>query len=378
MDFTTLGLSQPLVHALSVKEIKEPSEVQGLAIPTIMDGKNSLVQAQTGSGKTLTYLLPIYQMLSQNLSKGNQVMVVVPTRELAMQVHQEVQFLTKNSGIPILSVTLFGDVNINTQMERLKAKPQIVIGTCDRMLALIQRKKVAAHAVKMFVVDEADKLLDKQSIESLKAVRKTCMKFTQTVFVSATYTPQNIKDATEMAPECEIIQTSAKPEIPKTITHQHLICERRDKLDYLRRLLRILNPEKSLIFINDLMDIDMAVEKLKYHGVECACIHSESSKADRQKHLTAFKDGTLKHLVSTDLAARGLHIDDIPYIFHVNIAEDPTDYLHRSGRTGRNGAAGYSISIMTQAEKQNLSKYRSKYGVQSQEIITRENKIIVK
>ncbi len=376
MDFKTMGLSPALISALEKVSITQPTDAQIQAMPLLLEGKDVVLQSQTGSGKTLCYLLPIYQALEGKVEKGAQVMVIVPTKELAMQIHQEVQLLSKNSGIPLVSMPLFGNVNVNTQIERLKTKPQIIIGTCERILSLIQKKKIPAHTVKTFVVDEADKLLDKQAIRSLQAVRKTCMKKTQMVFVSATYLPYHLEQAHLMAPEATVLQANEKMEIPPSIRHQYLVCERRDKLENLRKLIRALNPQKSMIFINDLVEINIAVEKLKYHGFDCACIHSETTKEERQKHLTDFKNGKLKHLVATDLAARGLHIDEVPCIFHVNVAEDPIDYLHRSGRTGRKGADGLSVCIVTPAEAQNLSNYRRKFSIETQEISVREGKIV--
>ncbi len=376
MEFKELGLSQLLVSALAQGDITQPTQSQELATPLILEGKDVILQSKTGSGKTLSYLLPIYERQGEAVDKGAQVIIVVPTKELAMQIHHEVQLLTQRSGIPLRSAVLFGNVNINTQIERLKTKPQIIIGTCDRVLTLIQKKKIPAHLVKTVIVDEADKLLDKQSIEMLKAVRKTCMKQTQMVFVSATFLPQNIKEAIKLAPQAQLVQTQTQAEIPATITHQYLVGDRRDKLENLRKLIRILNPEKSIIFINDLSEINLAVEKLQYHGLDCACIHSESTKEERRTRLAAFKEGKLRHLVATDLAARGLHVDEIPCIFHVDIAEEPTDYLHRAGRTGRNGAEGLSICLPTEGELQWLAKYRSKYKISLEEISTRENHIV--
>ncbi|MFI3313336.1 MAG: DEAD/DEAH box helicase [Eubacteriales bacterium] len=377
MDFKTMGLSDALISALETEGITAPTDAQAQAMPLLMAGKDVVLQSQTGSGKTLCYLLPIYQSLQSKVEKGAQVMVIVPTKELAMQIHQEVQTLSKNSGIPLLSIPLFGNVNVNTQIERLKTKPQIIIGTCERILALVQKKKVPAHTVKTFIVDEADKLLDKQAINALKNVRKTCMKYTQMVFVSATYLPYHLEQAAFLAPEATVIQANETMEIPASICHQYLVCDRRDKLENLRKLIRAIDPPKSMIFINDLVEINIAVEKLKYHEFDCACIHSETTKEQRQKHLTAFKNGKLKHLVATDLAARGLHIDEVPCIFHVNVAEDPIDYLHRSGRTGRNGADGLSVCILTPAELPNLANYKRKFSIETQEVTTREGKLIL-
>ncbi len=376
MNFKELGLSDQLISALNQVAITQPTEAQEGAIPAILAGKDVILQSKTGSGKTLSYLLPLYQRQGEVVEKGAQAIILVPTKELAMQIHHEVQQLTEHSGIPLQSVVLFGNVNINTQIDRLKNKPQIIIGTCDRILTLIQKKKIAAHLVKTFIVDEADKLVDRQSIDMLKAVRKTCMKQTQMVFVSATFLPQNIQVMEKMGESPILIQTSQQAEIPTSITHQYMVCDRRDKLENLRKFIRILNPKQSIIFINDLGEINLAVEKLQYHGLDCACIHSESTKEERRTRLTAFKEGKLRHLVATDLAARGLHVDDVPCIFHVDIAQEPTDYLHRAGRTGRNGAEGLSICLVTEGELQWLSKYRSKFKIELTEIAPKEDKVI--
>ncbi|MFI3250463.1 MAG: DEAD/DEAH box helicase [Eubacteriales bacterium] len=375
MQFQELGLTQPLLGGLS--QYPSATPVQEGVIPPMLAGKDVIAQWQTGSGKTLAYLLPLYQRQEAVIPKGAQAIILVPTRELAMQIHHEVQRLSRESGIGLQSVVLFGNVNINTQIERLKEKPQIIIGTCERVLALIQKKKIAAHTVKTFLVDEADKLLDKQSISALKAVRKTCMKDTQTVMVSATFAPEEMEAALKMTHD-PVVLRSSESEIPPTITHQFLVCDKRDKLDNLRRLIRIMEPPKSMIFINDLEQINLAVQKLQYHEVPCDCIHSDSSKEERRRHLTDFKEGKLQHLVTTDLGARGLHIDDVPLIFHVDIAESPTDYLHRAGRTGRSGKDGLSICFISPHEEVFLKKYRSKLGVQFEEIATREGEIYKK
>lgn len=375
MTFEFLGLNQTLCTALQSHNITAPTAVQQQGLVPILQGKDTIIQWQTGSGKTLTYLLPLYQNQGEVVEKGAQAIILVPTRELAMQVHHEVAMLSEASGIPLKSAVLFGNVNINTQIERLKEKPQIIIGTCERVLALIQKKKISAHTVKCFIVDEADKLVNKQAIASLRAVRKTCMKFTQSVFVSATYTPEDMARIREMTTDPAIILSEQRDEIPDTITHQFLQCDTRDKLEYLRKLLRILKPERSIIFVNNLEQINLAVEKLKYHGFDCACIHSDSSKQERQAHLTAFKTGKLQHLVTTDLGARGLHVDDVPYIFHIDISEQPTDYLHRAGRTGRTGNLGHSVCLIAPFELELLKKYRAKFGIVWEEIATRENTI---
>lgn len=383
MNFNQLGLSEEIALALSSQNITVPTTIQQLAIVEILKNSNVVIKSQTGSGKTLAYLLPLYQ---RELKKGNQIIIIVPTRELAMQVHNVVTEFSKASSIDLKSAVVFGGVNIKNQIEKLKEKPQIIIGTVDRIYELIKKKKIAVATINTFIVDEADKLVDKQSIADLKAIRKCLLRDIQSIFVSATFSNKNIDQIKEIAPNLQYIQASEAEVVPQNITHLYLTCEGRDKLENLRKLIGIMKPEKSLIFINDLDQINTAVAKLIYHNLNCMSIHSETSKQQRQKGLREFGNGTLKHLVSTDLAARGLHIDDITCVYHMSVAENPSDYLHRAGRTGRNDKNGISLTLASPHEVQFIKKYQSRYGIKVYEIKMRngeityldENKSIVK
>ena len=376
MDFKDIGLRQEIVDALATANIATPTTVQEQAIPMLLQGKDLVMQSQTGSGKTLAYLLPIYQRQTLPVTKGAQAVIIVPTRELAMQVHHEIQTLSASTKIPLVSAVLFGNVNINKQVDKLKEKPQIIIGTSDRILNLIKKKKIPAHTVKTFIVDEADKLLDKQSIEGLKAVRKTFMRDTEAVFVSATFSTQSLEQVKLIAPNCEIVKTQSQHLIPPNISHYYILSEKRDKLEMLRKMIAIMKPEKSVIFINQLDEIYIAVEKMKYHDLDCECIHSDTLKQERQKRLLDFSTGKLNLLIATDLASRGIHIDGVTCVYSVSTAEDPTDYLHRAGRTGRTDKKGMCISTVTANELATLEKYKNKFKINIQEIKMRNNEII--
>ncbi|MEG1782728.1 MAG: DEAD/DEAH box helicase [Oscillospiraceae bacterium] len=375
MEFDTLGVCPQLLQALAAQQITQPTPCQEQALPLLIEKKDVILQAQTGSGKTLCYLLPIYQNIKTPLEGGTQAVIIVPTKELAMQVHNQVKLLSENSGIVLRSAVIFGNVNVNTQIEHLKDKPQIVIGTTERILALIQKKKIQAHSVKTFVVDEADKLLDKQNFDSLSAVRKTMLKDTQNVFVSATMPPKALSQAQLLAPQALIIKNEGKLEVPKNISHYFIISEKRDKLDTFRKLSAILKPTKSIIFINKLGDIQLATEKLKYNKVNCATIHSDSTKLERQKALSSFATGEVSNLVATDLAARGLHVDGVSHIFSIDVSEDPIDYLHRCGRCGREGQPGVSITLASEKELQFLKKYVEYLGIELKGIKMRNGEI---
>lgn len=372
MNFNDLGLDNLIVETLEKQNIKKPTLVQEKCIPEIINGKNIIMKSQTGSGKTFAYLLPIF---NKKLEKGNQVVIIVPTRELAMQVHNVAIDFSKNSGIDTKSAVLFGGVNIKLQIEKLKEKPQIIIGTLDRVIELIKKKKVSAHTVKTLIVDEADKLVDKQSINDLKTLRKCFMRDVQCVFVSATFDKKNIEQIEEIAPNSMLIQMTEKEKVPENIQHFYMVCEKRDKLENLRKLIGIMKPEKSLIFINELDEINTAVAKLNYHKLACVAIHSETTKIQRQNGIKGLANGSLKYLVSTDLASRGLDIDDITCVYHMSVAENPSDYLHRAGRTGRQDASGISLCIATKNEVQFLKKYVARYSISLKEVKMRNGEI---
>ncbi len=362
MEFKKMGLVDSLINGLSKEKINKPTKVQHEVYKKILDGKDLIVQSETGSGKTLAYLVPLYERKDM-VERGNKVIILVPTHELAMQVHRQIERLSKNSGINIKSTPVVGNVNIVRQIENLKEKPQIVVGTAGRILELIKKKKIGAHLVKTIIIDEADKLLDENNIELTKSVIKCTMKERQLLLFSASIPLKTIEAAKLIMKEPQIIKANEKLEIPKNIEHMYFIVERRDKLETMRKLSKILKPKKAMVFINKLSDIEEATQKLKYHQFKAECIHGSNIKADRKKAIDDFKNGKIEFLVATDIAARGIHIDNITTVFNVSIPEEPIDYLHRAGRCGRNGENGLSILIITKEELERIKKYQKSFGI---------------
>ena len=375
MNFEALGLSESIIKGLELQGIDTPTSVQEQSIPKIIENKNLIIQSETGSGKTLAYLLPFYAR-TETIAPVMQVLVVVPTHELAMQIHHQVQTLSKNAEIPIKSAVIFGDVNIKFQLQKLKEKPQIIIGTTGRLIELIQLKKITAHTIKTVVVDEADRMLDINNIERIKVIFKSVMRDTQIIMVSASMPDKAQKLAAEIVRNPEIIRMSRKLEIPENIQHKFIIVDERDKVETLRKLLNILKPKRALAFINRTYDIDIATEKLKYHKINAACIHGRSTKEERQKALAGIATGKLQLLTATDIAARGLHIDDVEVVFSISMPEDPLDYLHRAGRTGRGKATGLSISIVTKQELPLITKYENAFNISVSKIQMHAGEII--
>ncbi|WP_083879866.1 DEAD/DEAH box helicase [Desulfitobacterium dichloroeliminans] len=354
-SFVQLGVHSLLVDALQKEKIIEPTKIQQEAIPLILNNQDVVGQAETGSGKTLAYLLPIIQKIDL-LKKENQALILTPTHELALQVQRQIQSLAEHLGGTITSAAVIGNVNITRQIEKLKEKPQIIVGSAGRILELIQKKKISSQTIKTIVLDEADRLLDEKNLQTVKAVLKTTLKDRQVLLFSATVPPETVKQAADFLKDPAILRVTEKATVTPTIAHQYFLCEQRDKLELLRKLIRHLEPTRALIFINKSEEIEKTVERLKYHGLEAEAISGSADKDKRRQAMENFRNGKTNLLVASDLAARGLDIKNITHIFNLDLPEDPHLYLHRVGRTGRAGQSGVAISLATENEKHFITK----------------------
>ncbi len=349
MTFDSLGLRATLVDALKNENITVPTDVQEKAIPQALKNRDLIVQSETGTGKTLAFLLPLFEKLDFS-KKEMQAIVLVPTHELAIQILRQIERLAGNSDLKANAAPIIGNVNIDRQIEKLKEKPHILVGSPGRILELIKKKKISAHTVKTIVIDEADRLMDDNNAETVKAVIKSTLKERQLMMFSASITNDTVKRASELMKEPEIIRSSQSIVVPDQIRHFCFVAEERDKIEVLRKLVRIMNPEKAIVFVSQGKEIEILAEKLKYHGLKAESIHGASIKLDRKKTMEDFRSGKLQLLVSSDLAARGLHIEGVTHIFNLYMPENAKDYLHRAGRTGRSGNAGNAVSIVTERE----------------------------
>lgn len=362
MTFKELGLQDNLIAALNKQGITEPTSIQEQTYDKIINNANVIARSQTGSGKTLAYLLPIYAKIDENL-KSTQAIILVPTHELAMQVHKQVELLSKNANSSISSAVIIGNANIERQIDALKKKPAIVIGTAGRIHELIKKRKIAAHTTKTIVIDEADRMLDQNNINAVKDVRKTAMRDTQVLLFSASINDKTIKSAHDILTNPVIIQTSEKTNIPTNIERLFLVVEQRDKLEMLRKLAKSINPKKAMVFINKAYDIEEATQKLKYHQYNAECIYGKVDKLKRKNTINAFINGKLQFLIATDIAARGLDIEGVTTIFNISMPEDPKDYLHRAGRCARNNEKGLCVSIITEQELPLIKSYQKAFGI---------------
>lgn len=363
MDFFQLGLKDSLITGLEKEGITEPSAIQCKCFKPVEEGKNVILYAKTGSGKTLAYLLPVYNRQDEELQKGMEVIILVPTHELCMQVVKQADRLSKNSGIQLKAAAVTGGANIRRQTERLKEKPRIVVGTAGRVLELIKKRKITAHTIKTIIIDEADKMLSRDNIEGVLAVRKCVMRDTQIVFASASINGDTIANAEVIAPEVKLIKAEETVKMPESISHGYIVSPPKRKIETLRSLLSALKGEKTMVFINRTSDNETAYEKLKYHKYDVVCLNGSTQKLDRKKAIESFKSGKNHILIATDIAARGLHIDNVKNIISISVSEEPADYLHRAGRCGRNGSKGFSVLVVTEKEERLIKKYEKSLGI---------------
>lgn len=343
---------------------QEPTVIQEKAAQVIMEGKDVIAESPTGTGKTLAYTLPVLERINPE-QKHPQVIILAPSRELVMQIFQVIQDWKKGSDLRALS--LIGGANVKKQVEKLKNKPHIIAGTPGRVLELIQGKKLKMHEVKTIVLDEADQLVTKEHRETMKKIIKTTLRDRQLLSFSATLQPETEEVLNEIAHEPAVLKVKRNTEEKARVTHQYLVCDQRDKVKLLQKLSR-LNGMQALVFVRDIGNLSVYAEKLAYHHVDLGILHGEAKKMERANILSAFERGEFPLLLATDIAARGLDIDDLPYVIHADIPNED-GYIHRSGRTGRAGKEGTVLSLVTPMEESKLKKMAKSLGIELQEAV---------
>lgn len=263
-SFEKLGIGAELIDGLKSQGITEPMEIQERVIPLALEGKDVIGESSTGTGKTLAYVLPILERVDAD-KREMQVLILAPTHELVMQIYKVIENLSKAAGKSVTAVPIIGEANITRQIERLKEKPHIIVGSAGRILELIKKKKISAHTIKTIIIDEADRLLDRYNIENVKAVIKTTLRDRQLMMFSATVSQKTVETAREIMKHPELIKVETGDEVNPDIANYYFVCDRRDKFEVLRKLIHAVNPEKAIVFINKSDDIMITTEKLKYH-----------------------------------------------------------------------------------------------------------------
>lgn len=362
-SFKELGLNENIINGLELQGITTPTEIQSLCIPEILENKDVIGEAHTGSGKTLAFLAPIFQKLNTE-KREMQALILCPTHELVMQIENQIKLLESNSKIPVTSVTIIGDVNIDKQIKKLKdIKPHIIVGTPGRVLDLMNKKKIAAHTIKTIVIDEADNLLDNTSSEFVKDIIKKTMRDRELLIFSATINKNTLEIAKGLMKDPVIFKSEAKVSLNPNIEHMYIEVDPRDKFEVLRKLIAATNPEKTLVFVNGTLNTNLIADKLTYHNKTAFSMNNRLSKEERQNALESFRRGKINILVSSDISARGLDIEDVTHIINLDFPTNTLEYLHRAGRTARGNNSGCTISLVTSKEKSLIRIYEREFNI---------------
>ncbi|MGO4543296.1 DEAD/DEAH box helicase [Paenibacillus sp. 2TAB23] len=355
-----IGINELLESKLAANGILEPTDVQAETIPILLGGSDVSARSQTGTGKTLAYLLPMLQKLN-SYSNAVQGVILAPTQELAMQIVRVAEIYAEPLNIRVQQ--LIGGAALKRQVEKLKLRPQLVIGTPGRIHELLKIRKLKLTDVNNVVVDEADQVFQLGSTKEVEVILHNMGKGRQIAFFSATYPDQMARFEGRWMKDPARIQITPEHRVSQTIDNYFVVSDKRDKTDTARRLVRLLNPSSALLFLNDTDNISNWESKLSYEGFTVEALYGDADKQRRAATLTRFREGRCQLLLATDVAARGLDIEGLPLVIQLDPAADADHYVHRAGRTGRMGRAGTVISIVMPQELFIMEKFRKQLGI---------------
>ncbi|QCI10622.1 DEAD/DEAH box helicase [Pseudomonas putida] len=357
MNFAKLGLIEPLLRTLQHLGYNSPTPVQAQAIPAVLAGRDLMAAAQTGTGKTAGFALPVLQRLALEgekvASNSIRALVLVPTRELAEQVHANVREYAEN--LPLSTYAVYGGVSINPQMMRLRRGVDLLVATPGRLLDLFRQNAIKFNQVQTLVLDEADRMLDLGFAEELQAVYAALPRKRQTLLFSATFSEQIRMLAGLALNDPLSVEVSPRNAAATTVKQWLVTVDKKRKADLFCHLLRKQRWKQVLVFAKTRNGVDQLVERLLGEGVNADGIHGDRPQATRQRALDSFKAREVQVLVATDVAARGLDIDDLPLVVNLDLPIVAEDYVHRIGRTGRAGNKGEAISLVCADEVQLLA-----------------------
>lgn len=328
--------------------------IQEQMIPEMLAGNDILAQSPTGSGKTLAYVLPILERVNPEKA-ATQAMIIAPSQELSMQIVNVLREWTEGTDVTVAQ--LIGGANMQRQLEKLKKKPTIVVGTPGRLNELVKSKKLKMHEIRILVLDEGDQLMAREHRNVMKALIEKTQTERQLVLVSATITEEVELVADRLMQHPTRLQvTAADMPMQGKVTHSFIKVDERDKTDLLRRISHIDNV-KALAFVNNLDQLLMKENKLKFRDTKIVTLHSEMNKEERKGALDAFRKGEVSVLIATEVAARGLDIDSVTHVIHVDVPKTIDQYLHRSGRTGRAGKDGEVLTLLAYQDERHYKKF---------------------
>ncbi|WP_223432406.1 DEAD/DEAH box helicase [Pseudomonas sp. GL-B-26] len=357
MTFASLGLIEPLLRSLETLGYQTPTPVQAQAIPAVLAGRDLMAAAQTGTGKTAGFALPLLQLLAMEgpkvASNSVRALILVPTRELAEQVHEAVRQYAEN--LPLSTYAVYGGVSINPQMMKLRKGVDVLVATPGRLLDLYRQKALKFNQLQTLILDEADRMLDLGFSEELGNIYRVLPKQRQTLLFSATFSDAIRLLAGQMLNDPLSIEVSPRNVAANTVKQWVVTVDKKRKPELFIHLLRKGKWKQVLVFAKTRNGVDALVEKLQGLGINADGIHGDKPQATRQRALDRFKASEVQILVATDVAARGLDIEDLPLVVNFDLPIVAEDYIHRIGRTGRAGATGQAISMVCADEVNLLS-----------------------
>jgi superfamily II DNA/RNA helicase len=328
--------------------------IQTQMIPEMLAGNDIVAESPTGSGKTLAYVLPILQRVNPE-KPAIQAMIIAPSQELSMQIVNVLREWTEGTDITVTQ--LIGGANMQRQLDKLKKKPTIVVGTPGRLNELVKNKKLKMHEIRILVLDEGDQLMAREHRNIMKTLIEKTQHERQLVLVSATITDEVELVADRLMQHPTRLQVSAEEMLQQgKVVHSFIKVDERDKTDLLRRI-SYIEGVKALAFVNNLDQLLMKENKLKFRDAKIATLHSEMKKDERKGALDAFRKGEVSVLIATEVAARGLDIDAVTHVIHVDVPQTVEQYLHRSGRTGRAGADGEVLTLLSYLDERHYKKF---------------------
>jgi ATP-dependent RNA helicase RhlE len=355
MSFASLGLSAPILDAIAAAGYDTPSPIQLEAIPAVLQGRDVMAAAQTGTGKTAGFTLPILERLSQGQKvNGNQVraLILTPTRELAAQIAESVS--RYGSKLPLSSAVVFGGVKINPQMMKLRHGTDVLVATPGRLLDLYQQNAVRFNQLEILVLDEADRMLDMGFIHDIRRILKVLPAKRQNLLFSATFSDEIRTLAKTLVHNPVEISVTPKNAAAATVTHSVHPVDKTRKAKLLTHLINEGDWQQALVFTRTKHGANRLTRHLEDNKITAAAIHGNKSQGARTRALADFKSGAIRILVATDIAARGIDIDQLPQVVNFDLPNVSEDYVHRIGRTGRAGSTGLAVSLVSEDEAKYL------------------------
>tara|TARA_B100000809_G_scaffold266158_1_gene327594 strand:- start:228 stop:1586 length:1359 start_codon:yes stop_codon:yes gene_type:complete len=372
MSFSTLGLSQPLLQAIEDQGYSKPTDIQEKAIPVVLQGKDLMAAAATGTGKTASFVLPLLELFTSELqyqvrAKRIRALILVPTRELALQVQGNIELYAKHT--PITSLAMLGGLDMDAQKEQLIEGVDILVATPGRLLDMLHRRALHLDELEVLVLDEADRMLDMGFIADINKIIERCPAERQNLFFSATLSDE-VRDLVKTSIFHAVELSLSADTSSKSSIEQWLITVDKDtKSTLLSHLIKHNDWQQGLIFVRTKHGVAKLANQLQKRGIEAEAIHSDKSQAVRSQMLADFKAGDIQFLVATDIASRGIDIDDLARVINYDLPNDANDYIHRIGRTGRAGNSGEAVSLVSRDDFKSLCAIESRLG----HIITRND-----